>query len=157
MRFKSVSAGLLMAILCVSALAQDSLGRLLTTPQERQLIANRHPLLVQQTQTSRLRERLLRFDGVVRRDDGRLDVWIDGRLIVAPRQLRELGVMEVLHDKNPQLVIRTGEGAVFALRPGQVFDRQQQRVLEPWQVTAELLAGQVDAQVEATMPAGQGK
>lgn len=142
MRFESVLAGLLVMLLSVSVAAQDSLGRLLTTPRERQLIANRHQLLVPQTETTQLQEQLLHFDGVVRRDDGRLDVWINGQLIVDLQQLHKLGVIDVSDDENPQLVVLTAEGAVYKVLAGQAFDRQQQRVLESWQVTAAVLAGQ---------------
>ncbi len=157
MRFESVFAGLLVLLLSVSVTAQDSLGRLLTTPRERQLIANRHQLLMPVTDTTQPQEQLLRFDGVVRRSDGRLDVWINDQLIIDPQQLHELGVIDVSHAENPQLVVLSAAGVVYTLRAGQAFDRQQQRVLESWQVGAAVLAGQATVEDGAAGPSGPQK
>lgn len=144
MRLDQVAMAFLVMALTATAVAQELLGRLLTTPQERRLIADRHQLLETGADTKQPQERIVRFDGVVKRDDGRLEIWVDGRLITETEQLHSLGVVQVLQGEDPQLVILTVDGAVYRLCPGQAFDRQRKQVLESWQVSSVWLAGPVE-------------
>ncbi|HHH13867.1 MAG TPA: hypothetical protein ENJ98_06480 [Thiolapillus brandeum] len=111
----------------------DGLGKLLTTPEERQLIAaRRHPAEAPAEEPKG--GELLRFEGVARDEEGTLDVWINGEALGGPSRLRQFGMSLVQGgDGVVRLVLLTPDHGFVRLAPGQAYDRATGRVLEPWE------------------------
>jgi len=121
------------------AVAQDQLGRLLTSPEERLLIARRHGLVIEEPSE----QQTVRFDGVVEGDDGKLCVWVNGSRYDAAAELERMGMVLVVREgASVRLAVLTTDGVLHYLMPGQVFDRSRNRILEPWELEKALLAEQ---------------
>lgn len=115
---------------CQVPLAADGLGRLLTSPEERRLIAASLGNQVEETEVQ-----LVRFEGVMEVEGGRLVVWVNGSRIDQPGQLEQRGMVLVARQAEPlHLAVLGDDGILHRLMPGQVFDRATNRILEPWEV-----------------------
>ena len=123
---------LLLLALNSVAWASDRLGRLLTSPEERRLIAANLEGPAEEARESRL----VRFDGVMEVEQGRLAVWVNGRRFDQLNQLERQGMVLVNRETEPlNLVVLGEDGVLHRLLPGQAFDRTAGRVLESWEVS----------------------
>ncbi len=130
---------LLLACLASAAMA-DPLGRLLTSPEERRLIAASLGGAGEEAGETQV----VRFDGALEVELGRLAVWVNGRRFDRPEQLEGQGMVLVNREKEPlHLAVLGDDGLLHRLMPGQAFDRTTGRVLEAWQVE-QASPGQTD-------------
>ncbi|GEM_PF-2918969 len=111
----------------------DGLGKLLTTPSERQLIeASRR--LEQTGGTMGEKNGAIRFEGVARDEEGALKVWVNGSAFSTPEALRRSGMALVAGDgTEARLVVHTMEGKTVQLLPGQIYDPASAAVLDTWE------------------------
>ncbi len=132
----------LAALLCLLVVslpieAGDSLGRLLTSPEERRLIAAARSGALEQEQN------LVRFDGAVAVAGGGFVAWVDGIRIERHGELERRGLSLVLdRGPSPSLAVLGSDGRLHYLLPGQSFDRNGNRVLQPWETGDRQLAAQ---------------
>jgi len=130
----SVAAGSIVLAAWPGTAFPDGLGKLLTTPEERALIAARRHLAENPVKEEK-RGELVRFTGVARDRAGTLEVWVNGVSLGEPERLRGMG-MSLLQGKDgvPRLVLLTQDHGLVPLLPGQAYDRISGRVLEAWQL-----------------------
>ena len=112
--------------------ADEGLGRLLTSPEERRLIAAARG---QGDPASGEEPARIHFEGALRGSDGRLMVWINGRPWSPAELARSARLRLVLQEPPLRLAVLGDDGRPHLLRPGQSYDRQLGRVLEPWEHT----------------------
>jgi len=136
---------LLLLVMNSVAWASDQLGRLLTSPEERRLIAANLEGPAEEAREARL----VRFDGVMEVEQGRLAVWVNGRRFDQPNQLERQGMVLVSRETEPlKLAVLGEDGVLHRLLPGQAFDRTSGRVLESWEVSKVEVAEQATVEME---------
>ncbi|MDR3390158.1 MAG: hypothetical protein P4L77_00345 [Sulfuriferula sp.] len=104
-------------LVAVDALAVPPLGRLFYTPQQRQQIDNQHKPLVRHELPAAPEG--AHYSGYVKRSDGVDTIWLNGRMRAVDPSAVKSGQFKL--------------PATPALKPGQEFDRQSGRVLEPYE------------------------
>ncbi len=122
---------LLLLVLSLHALqgSAGGLGRLLTSPEERQFI-DRH---LAGSPGEETQPDLLQFEGAMVTDGGRLAFWINGRRYEGAEALEPLGLVLVEGPAGPvMLAALDREGRVRHLMPGQVLDRATGQVRDLW-------------------------
>jgi len=122
-----LAAGLLSPVL---ASAQESLGRLFFTPEQRELLDARRKAGVQERSAPLTISPTTRLDGVVKRSHGKSTIWLDGNPI--PDGVRPEGV-RVQRGTDPTRVrIGVGEhGRYASVRVGEQVDRASGEIKDP--------------------------
>lgn len=113
-----------------AALAQQPLGRLFFTPEQRETLDARRRAGVQDRSAPLPISPTTRLDGVVTRSHGKSTVWLDGNAL--PDGVRPEGV-RVLRSSDPTRV-RVGvgeEGRLTSVRVGQQVDRTSGEIKDP--------------------------
>ena len=120
------------------AASADGLGRLLTTPSERQLImASRR--LEQTGGTIGEKSGAIRFEGVARDEEGALKVWVNGNSFSSLEELAHAGMALVVgKGAEARLVVHTKEGKTVRLLPGQIYDPAVASVLDAWEQSTHM-------------------
>ncbi len=101
--------GLLVLAWCVPVRAEAPLGRLFHTPEERAQLDRQRRLGLDPARAGAGADGTLRFDGLIRRGDGKTTVWVNGQRLEAGSRLLT---------GDGRLVVRSGSGEA-ALRVGE--------------------------------------
>jgi len=118
------------------ACSADDFGKLLTTPQEREIIRqwrsmDKSSAATQAepgSQTSQQgRHQIIRFDGMLLHHDGSASLWVNGRLIHSGDKTRVAGFLLVTDPQKGLGIILEDQGIAEAARivyikPGQSYD-----------------------------------
>jgi hypothetical protein len=107
-------------LLAANALAAHPVGRLFYTPQQRLQLDMQHKPRARQT--AALPPADTHYNGYVIRSDGVNTLWINGQTRYA--------------DHGANSPVRLKLPGTPALKPGQAYDRQAGRVLEPYEIAA---------------------
>ena len=142
---------LLAYCLSIEAHAWDNLGRLFTTPEQRERIdAVRFGQQASDTQPDRVvgqevdRE-LWVFNGVLMGEDGHREVWINGHR-------RDRGVS--LRLDGSVLLELPASGTSVRLKPGQAVDPLTGQVMEPWEMSGQPVSTTGETDTEAAPASG---
>ena len=147
---------LLGCCISIEAHAWDNLGRLFTTPEQREHIdAIRFGQQAPEIQPDRVvaegtdRE-LWVFDGVLMGKDGHREVWINGHR-------RERGVS--LRLDGSVLLELPASGNFVRLKPGQAVDPLTGQVMEPWEMAGQPVSttGETDSEAAPASGADSGE
>lgn len=107
-------------LLAANALAAQPVGRLFYTPQQRLQLDMQHKPRARQAAVAPRED--THYNGYVIRSDGVNTLWINGQTRYA--------------DHGANSPVRLKLPGTPALKPGQAFDRQAGRVLEPYEIAA---------------------
>lgn len=123
-----------LVLLSIESRAWDNLGRLFTTPEQRERIdearfGEHAPVSSPDAVMTQYTEReLWVFNGVLVGGDGHHEVWINGRR-------KEKGV--TLRLDGAVLLELPASGMPVRLKPGQAVDPLTGQVMEPWELAAQ--------------------
>ena len=132
-------AATLLVSIAILAIAQtpvaraQELGRLFLTPEQRNALDARRRTRVPDTPQAAavVESATTRFDGSVRRADGRSTVWVNGEALGDGAQQEGLRVLPRRTDPS-QVTLEIGEGArKIDLKVGQSLDRTSGEVKDP--------------------------
>lgn len=137
---------LLPALLVVSTAMAGDIGRLFSTPADRIELDKLRSSLGQSTQIydagaeigenndQELNQTPLLLNALIQRSDGRTTVWVNGQRL-QPQGVAEVATLRSRADKKGQIKLRLNEEQrTVIMKPGQVWDPVNQRVVEQYRM-----------------------
>jgi len=123
-------------IYCPSAIALDyderSLGKLFTTPAERQKIDSLKSGDTQQAQTQRITPSSIRVNGVVIRSKGKNTVWVNGERASGNQTVSGVKVLANSVSKKSKKVPVLVDGKSVRIKPGQSWSDDTEAVVDSY-------------------------
>jgi hypothetical protein len=137
MRNRTYTITVILAFVIATNVAATPLDRLFTTAQERAYLdkARKNYKFNQtvfehadQQRPLKLKEKSIVFNGVVRRDNGKKEIWINGKKVTDSKSINKS-----VSSDNSILVKRANRKNPVSVRPGQTLDSDSGQIVESYQ------------------------